>query len=76
MLSKSRECNGSVVECLSRDQEAAVSSLASITGLCLEQKHIDPCLVLVNPGRLAQRYLKYVDRDVHYQFKQTNKQTI
>ena len=33
MLSKSRECNGSVVECLSPDQEAAVSSLASITAL-------------------------------------------
>ena len=29
-----RECSGSVVECLNRDQVAAGSSLAGVTALC------------------------------------------
>ena len=41
------ECSGSVVECLTRDQRAAGSSLTCVTASCPWARHINPCLVLV-----------------------------
>ena len=44
-----REGSGSVVKCLTRDQGAVGSSLASVTVLCPWARHINPSLVLVQP---------------------------
>ena len=41
------EHSGSVVERLTRERGAAVSSLTCVTVLCLWARHIYPCLVLV-----------------------------
>ena len=46
-----RERSGSVVECLTRDQRAACSSLTSIFALCPSARHIYPSLVLVKPRK-------------------------
>ena len=40
-----------VVECLTRDLEAAGSSLTGITALCVLEQDIDPSLVLVQPKK-------------------------
>ena len=42
-----REHSVSVVECLTRDREAACSSLTGVTVLCPSARHIYHCLVLV-----------------------------
>ena len=41
--------SGSVVECLTRDREAAGSSLTGVTAMCPWARHIDPSLVLIQP---------------------------
>ena len=46
-IARGRECSGSVVECLTRDQGVAGLSLTGITALL----HINPCLVLVQPRK-------------------------
>ena len=46
-----RERSGSVVECLTRDQGAAGSSLSGVTALCPSARHINPSLVLVQPRK-------------------------
>ena len=43
--------SGSVVECLTRDREAADSSLTGVTALCLRARHISPSLVMVQPRK-------------------------
>ena len=43
--------HGSVRECLTRDWEAAGSSLTSATALCPWARHINPSLVLVQPRK-------------------------
>ena len=45
------EPSGSVVECLTRDWEAAGSSLTGITGLCPWARHIYPSSALVQPRK-------------------------
>ena len=70
MLTFLRECNGSVVECLTRDREAAGLSLTGVTALwSLGKTH--PSLVLVQPRKtrpcLTERLL--MGR------KESNKQT-
>ena len=45
-----RECSGSVLEFLTRDREAAGSSIIGVTELCLS-KNINPSLVLVQPRK-------------------------
>ena len=40
-----------VVECLTRDQGAAGSSLTGVTALCPRARHINPSLVLVQPRK-------------------------
>ena len=45
------EHSGSVVECLTRDRGAAGSSLTGVTVLCPWARHINPCLVLVQPRK-------------------------
>ena len=42
---------GPMVECLTRDTEAAGSSLTSVTALCFLARHINPSLVLVQPRK-------------------------
>ena len=46
-----RERSCSVVECLTRDQRAAGSSLTSATVLCPWARHINPSSVLVQPRK-------------------------
>ena len=46
-----KRCSGSVVECLTRDREAAGSSLTGVTALCPWARHIYPSLVLVQPRK-------------------------
>ena len=46
-----REHSGSVVECLTRDRGVAGLSLTCVTVLCLRARHINPCLVLVQPRK-------------------------
>ena len=46
-----RERSGSVVECLTRGQGAAGSSLNGVTALCPCARHINPSLVLVQPRK-------------------------
>ena len=48
-----REHSGSKVECLTRDLLVTGSSLTSITVLrpCIMTRHINPCLVLVQPNK-------------------------
>ena len=53
---KGRERNGSVVDCLTRDREAAGSNLAGVTALCPCARHINPSLGLVQP-RMARPYI-------------------
>ena len=43
--------NGSVVECLTRDRGVADLSLAGVIALCPCARHINPCLVLVQPRK-------------------------
>ena len=40
-----------MVECLTRDREAAGSGLTGITAMCPLARHIDPSLVLVQPRK-------------------------
>ena len=41
-----------LVECLSRDRGVAGSNLIGVVGLCpLKARHINPCLVLVQPRK-------------------------
>ena len=47
IIALSRECSGSVVECLTQDRRAAGSSLTVVTALCPWARHINPSLVLV-----------------------------
>ena len=51
----------SVVECLTRDREAAGSSLTSVTALCPWARHINPSVVLVQPRKtrpfITERWL-------------------
>ena len=49
--SAERECSGPVVEWFTRDQEVACLSLTWVTALCHRVKHINPCLVPVQPMR-------------------------
>ena len=56
-----RELSGSVVECLTRDREAEVSSLTGITALCHSARHINPSLVLVQP-RKTRSYIHVTER--------------
>ena len=44
-----RECSSSV--CLTRDRGVAGLSLPGVTGLCPLARHINPCLVLVQPRK-------------------------
>ena len=44
-----REPSGSVVECLTCDRRVAGLSLTGITVLCPRARHINPCLVFVQP---------------------------
>ena len=44
-----RERSGSVVECLTRGQGAAGSSLTCVTAVCPKARHIYPSLELVQP---------------------------
>ena len=71
---KSRECSGSVVECLTQDRRAAGSSLTGITALCPWARHINPSLVLVPPRKthpfITERLLMG-----HIEPNQTNKQS-
>ena len=46
-----RECSGSMVGRLTRDREAAGSSLIGVTVLCPWARHIYPSLVLVEPRK-------------------------
>ena len=50
-----------MVECLTRDREAADSSLTGITALCHSARHINPSLVLVQPLKtrsyITERFL-------------------
>ena len=46
-----REHSDSVVECLSPDRGVAGSNLNSVTALCPRARHINPCLVLVQPRK-------------------------
>ena len=46
-----RERSFSVVECLTTDIRAARSSLTGVTVLCTWARHINPCLVLVQPRK-------------------------
>ena len=43
--------SGSVVEFLTRDREAAGSSVTGVTALCPLARHINPSLVLVQPKK-------------------------
>ena len=45
------ECSGSVVECLTHDRGVVGLSLSSITALCRWARHINPCLVVVQPRK-------------------------
>ena len=45
------ERSGSVVECLIWDRKAAGSRLTGVTALCPWARHINPCLVLVQPRK-------------------------
>ena len=51
IVSMHEEHSGSVVGCLTRDREAAGSSLTGLTVLCPSARHIYPCLVLVKPRK-------------------------
>ena len=69
-----RERSGSVVECLTRDQWVAGSSLTSVTVLCIWARHISPCLVLGSTQEDPSWHnRKIVNWDVMNQIKQTNK---
>ena len=56
-----RERSCSVVECLTRERGARVSSLMGVTALCPSARHINPSLVLVQPRKtcpfITERYL-------------------
>ena len=68
-----RERSGSVVECLTRDQRTAGSSLNGVTALCPWARHINTSLVLVQPRKThPDRNWKIADLDVKIQIKQTN----
>ena len=47
-----RKHSGSVVECLTRDLEVASSSLTGVTALWSCKRHMNPCLVLVQPRKI------------------------
>ena len=64
-----RDHSGSVVECLTQDGE--VESLTSITALCPWARHINHCLVLVQPRKTRPDIIKNIDWDVKNQIKQT-----
>ena len=46
-----KERRESVVECLTPDWENAGSSITGVTALCSWSRHINPCLVLVQPRK-------------------------
>ena len=48
-----RECSGSVVECLTRDRGAASWNLTGVTALCAWVRHTNPSLVLVQPWKTS-----------------------
>ena len=48
---RSRELSGSVVECLIQDRGFAGLSLTGVTTFCHWARHINPCLVLVQPRK-------------------------
>ena len=45
------EHSGSVVECFTWDQGVAGSSITGVTTVCPWARHINPCLVLVQPRK-------------------------
>ena len=45
------EHSGSVEECFTQDRKAAGSSLTGVTALCPWERHINTCLVLVQPRK-------------------------
>ena len=51
LIVKSRDGSEPVVECLTQDRGVAGSSLTGVTVLCPRARHINPCLVLVQPGK-------------------------
>ena len=65
------EPSGSVVECLTRDREAAGSSLTGITALCPSARHINPSLVLVQNRKTRS----YITEDCGWDVKNPIKQT-
>ena len=69
-----RERSGSVVECLTRDQRAAGSSLTGVTALWSLSKNIYPSLVLVQPRKTCPCLTENLLMG-HKESKQTNKQT-
>ena len=42
-----------VIECLCQDERVARSSLNRVTALCPESRHINPCLVMVQPRKTS-----------------------
>ena len=46
-----QECTGSVIERLTRDRGVAGSSLNGFVALCPRVRHINHCLVLVQPRK-------------------------
>ena len=70
------ERSGSVVECLTRDREAAGFSLTGVTALCPWARHMNPSLVLVQPrkARKARPYITEILLLWRKESNQTNKQ--
>ena len=66
------ERSGSVVECLTRDRDAAVLSLTGITALCPWARHINPSLVLVQPRKTLPFITERLLMGLQNQIKQTN----
>ena len=78
MYKQTWERSGSVIECLTRDREAAGSSLTCVTALWSLNKTNYPSLVLVQPRKtrpyLTERLL--MERKESNQTNNQNKQTI
>ena len=62
-------CGSAVAQCLTRNRGVAGWSLTDVTSLCPWPRHINPCLVLVQPTKTCT--WKFVDWDVKNQTKQT-----
>ena len=65
------EHSGSVVECLTRDREAAGSSLTGVTALCPCARHINPIFELVQPRKTRP----YITERLLMGCKESNKNT-